>query len=125
MVVMQSFSASANTRPNFVDLANGITVMEKYRTNSNAVVCKYTRPVAPQVVNSYYNLQSPHHAVYASGNVTNGVPQYHHDHSGYTPARVTFIQLAVVSTSWLTKLGVLQIWVKSGENILWSHIFNS
>ena len=99
MVVMQSFSASANTRPNFVDLANGITVVEKYRTNSNAVVCKYTRPVAPQVVNSYYNLQSPHHAVYASGNVTNGVPQYHHDHSGYTPARVTFIQLAVVSTS--------------------------
>ena len=103
MVLMQSFSASANTKPNFVNLANGITVMEKYRTNSSAVICKYRRPVAPQVANSYYNLQSPHHAVYASGNVTNGVPQFHNNHSGYTPAQVTFIQPAVVRTSWLAK----------------------
>ena len=109
MVVMQSFSANANTKPNFVDLANGINVMEKYRTNSSAVVCKYRRPVAPQVANSYYNLQTPHHAVYASGNVTNGVIQYHYSHSGYTSAQVTFIQPAVVSGALLAKPGILQI----------------
>ena len=107
MVVMQSFSASANTRPNFVDLTNDVTVMEKYRTNSSAVVCKYRRPVIPQVANSYYNLQSPHYAVYASGNVTNGVPQYHYGHSGYTPTQVTFIEPVVVSTSWLAKIYIL------------------
>ena len=111
MVVMQSFSAGANTKPNFTGLANDILVMEKYQTNSSAVVCKYRRPVAPQVANSYYNLQTPHHAVYASGNVTNGIPQYHNNHSGYTPAQVTFIQRAVVSTSWF------EIWEKSQKNI--------
>ena len=99
---MESFKASRNTRPSYTTLAQGISVKEKYRaTSSRALVCKYSRPVVPQVANSYYNLQQPHYVVYASGIVNGNTPQKHaFETRKATADSVIFIELAAVSAPW-------------------------
>ena len=96
---MESFTASRNTRPSYTTLDQGISLKEKYRTTSGrALVCKYSRRVIPQVANSYYNLQQPHYAVYASGTVNGNTPQKHaRETRNATVGPVTFIEPAMVS----------------------------
>ena len=102
---MESFTASGNTRPLYTTLAQGISVKEKYRTTlSRALVCKYSRPVTPQVANSYYDLQQPHYVVYASGTVNGNTPQKHaRETRKATVNPVTFIEAATVSAPWSSK----------------------
>ena len=99
---MESFTASGNARPSYTTLAQGISVKGKYRTTSSrALVCKYSRPVVPQVANSYYNLQQPHYVVYASGTVNGNTPQKHaFEARKATADSVIFIELATVSAPW-------------------------
>ena len=100
--MLESFGASRNTRPSYTTSAQGISVKEKYRTTSSrALVCKYSRPVTPQVANSYYNLQQPHYVVYASGTVNGNTPQKHTlETRKATGDPVIFIEPATVSAPW-------------------------
>ena len=103
--MLESFTASGNTRPSYTTLAQGISVKEKYRTTwSRALVCKYSRPVTPQIANSYYNLQQPHYVVYASGTVNGNTPQKHaFETRKATADPVTFIEPVTVSAPWSSK----------------------
>ena len=78
---MLSLQNSAGKGPqNFKNLAAGITIVTTYKSVSGAIVCSYKRAITPPAASSllYYDVNTPHHVVYAFGNtVSGGEPSQH------------------------------------------------
>lgn len=98
MIKLTSFNATRNGAPNFQPMAKGITLKEAYIPPSGGVVCKYTRVLQPPMESQYlfYNLQQPHHVVYAFGQQLgpSNYPGYHtFGKYNVTSTPVSFVQV--------------------------------
>ena len=75
IVKMLSLENSAGKGPqSFKNLAAGITIVATYKSTSGAIFCSYKRTITPPAVSSlmYYDVNTPHHVVYAFGNTVSG-----------------------------------------------------
>ena len=75
VVKMLSLENSAGKGPqSFKNLAAGITIVAAYKSTSGAIICSYKRTITPPAVSSlmYYDVNTPHHVVYAFGNTLSG-----------------------------------------------------
>ena len=99
IVKMLSLENSAGKGPqNFKNLAAGITVVTTYKSTSGAIVCSYKRAITPPAASSllYYDVNRPHHVVYAFGNtVSAGEPSKHAIGDYGTTDKKTFIESQV------------------------------
>ena len=78
---MLSLENSAGKGPqSFKNLATGITIAAAYKSASGAIICSYKRTITPPALSSllYYDVNTPHHVVYAFGNtLSGGQPSQH------------------------------------------------
>lgn len=85
-------------------MAKGITLIDAYISVSGSVVCRYRRTVDVPAESSslFYNLNTPHHVVYAFGTAlltsNPNYPTYHGQRNyNFTENQVTFIAKSAVS----------------------------
>ena len=99
MVKMLSLENSAGKGPqSFKNLAAGITILAAYKSTSGAIVCSYKRAITPPAASSllYYDVNAPHHVVYAFGNtLRSGQPSKHAIGDYGTTDKKTFIESQV------------------------------
>lgn len=82
-----SFQAPRKDTPNLKeDVANGTMVLHSSYT-SGRLYCSFRRKVAVSTENSNYtlDLSQNQYAIWASGNVNNGIPAFHSQYFGASP----------------------------------------
>ena len=96
-IALKSLNASGNVQPKFVDVVQGINLLEAYRTNGGSIVCKYTRTAAVPAESMYYmyDLRQPHYTMYAFGRTLapNSFPDTHEPkpERGHSQEPVVFV----------------------------------
>ena len=102
-ITLKSLNASGNVQPKFVDPAEGITLLETYRTNGGSIVCKYTRTAAVPAASTYYmyDLRQPHYTMYAFGRTLtlDSLPAEHKlkPERGHSKEPVVFVEVMVMT----------------------------
>ena len=94
---MLSLENSAGQGPqSFKNLAAGITIVTTYKSTSGAIICSYKRTITPPAASSllYYDVNTPHHVVYAFGNTVSGGKPLRHSFGDYgtTDKKIFIVQ---------------------------------
>jgi hypothetical protein len=89
-IQLQSFETSLNTMPVLKPLSSGYNLSSSYNTESNAVVCEFTRSVTVPAgsENLMHDLKDPVHVLYAAGDYNNGGIGYHFGDANITVSKI-------------------------------------